>query len=134
MIITYIVIVVPLSIIIGVIGSERKIGFWPAFLWSALLSPLIGLVITLLSDKKGNKTYDFVYYKKLAKDAEQREDITEAINCYTDSLVSLENNYKNLDVKSEAARQMHIKVITEKIEDLKKTKQESLKSSLEYNS
>ena len=134
MIITYIVIVVPLSIIIGVIGSERKIGFWPALLWSALLSPLIGLVITLLSDKKGNKTYDFVYYKKLAKDAEQREDITEAINCYTDSLVSLENNYKNLDVKSEAARQMHIKVITEKIEDLKKTKQESLKSSLEYNS
>ena len=134
MIIIYLIITIPLSVVIGVIGNERKIGFWPAFLWSALLSPLIGLAITLLSDKKGDKTYDFVYYKRLAKDAEQHGDITEAIDYYTDSLVRLENDYKNLDMRSEVARQMHIKEMTNKIEALKNLKQESRKTSLESNS
>lgn len=38
------------AFIVGFIGSDRKIGFWGAFLWSVLLSPLIGLIITLVSE------------------------------------------------------------------------------------
>jgi len=37
----------------GYIGDSRKIGFWPAFLWSLFLSPIIGLIIAFASDKKG---------------------------------------------------------------------------------
>lgn len=37
------------TFIVAIIGGNRRIGFWPAFLLSALLSPLIGLIITLLS-------------------------------------------------------------------------------------
>ena len=41
-----------ISLLVGVVGKERKIGFGFAFLWAILLSPIIGLVIALLSDKK----------------------------------------------------------------------------------
>ena len=41
-----------LSLLVGVVGKDRKIGFGMSFLWAILLSPLIGLVIALLSDKK----------------------------------------------------------------------------------
>lgn len=40
------------SLIIGAIGRHRNIGFFFAFFWSILLSPLIGLAITLFSKKK----------------------------------------------------------------------------------
>ena len=38
-----------LSILVGLLGSSRKIGFGMAFLWSILLSPLIGVIITMAS-------------------------------------------------------------------------------------
>ncbi len=34
------------------IGTKRKIGYGKSVFWSIVLSPLIGLVITLLSEKK----------------------------------------------------------------------------------
>jgi len=41
-----------LFFIVGAIGRNRKIGFWLAFLISLGLSPLIGGIITLTSQKK----------------------------------------------------------------------------------
>ncbi len=38
-----------LSIVIGAIGSNRKIGFMESLLWSLFLSPLIGLIVTVSS-------------------------------------------------------------------------------------
>lgn len=39
-----------LSVLVGLVGSSRRIGFGWAFLASAILTPLVGLIITLLSD------------------------------------------------------------------------------------
>ncbi len=39
-----------LSVLVGLIGSHRKIGFGWAFLASLFFTPFIGLLITLLSD------------------------------------------------------------------------------------
>jgi len=41
------------SVIVGIVGIDRKIGFMAAFFLSLLLSPLIGIIITLTS-----KTHD----------------------------------------------------------------------------
>jgi len=42
-----------LAVLVGLLGKSRKIGFGMAFIWSLILSPLIGLIIVLLSkDKK----------------------------------------------------------------------------------
>ncbi|MGI4864147.1 MAG: SHOCT domain-containing protein [Janthinobacterium lividum] len=37
------------SFFVGLIGGERKIGFWGAFMLSLFLSPIIGLIATVLS-------------------------------------------------------------------------------------
>jgi len=42
------------SIVIGIIGSNRKIGFAGAFFLSLLLSPVIGLIIALTSKDKND--------------------------------------------------------------------------------
>ena len=42
------------SLIIGALGRHRNIGFLFAFLWSILLSPIIGLAITIFSKPKTN--------------------------------------------------------------------------------
>lgn len=51
------------SLIVGIIGSDRKIGFWGSFLLSLVLSPLIGLIIALLS----KNTSEDIYEKNLLK-------------------------------------------------------------------
>ncbi|MPM00638.1 hypothetical protein SDC9_46866 [bioreactor metagenome] len=43
--------------IVGAIGSSRKIGFFPAFLLSLLLSPIIGLIIVLCSERKSDAEF-----------------------------------------------------------------------------
>jgi len=44
-----------LSIVVGVLGRNRKFGFWGYFFASLLLTPVIGLVLVLASDKKPPK-------------------------------------------------------------------------------
>ena len=39
-----------LSVLVGIIGSRRRIGFGWAFLASLLLTPLVGLLLALISD------------------------------------------------------------------------------------
>ncbi len=38
------------NILVGIIGSRRNIGFGWAFLLSIIFSPVVGLLITLISD------------------------------------------------------------------------------------
>lgn len=41
-----------LSFFAAFAGEGKKVGYWGAFLWSILLSPLIGLIIGLISAPK----------------------------------------------------------------------------------
>ena len=41
-----------LSLLVGSIGNNRNIGFWGAFILSLILSPIIGLIFTLISNSK----------------------------------------------------------------------------------
>lgn len=40
------------SLVIGIIGSDKTLGFWGSFFISLLVSPVIGLIIVLLSKTK----------------------------------------------------------------------------------
>ncbi len=40
-----------LSVLVGLVGARRRIGFGWSFLLSVLLTPLIGLILTLLSEQ-----------------------------------------------------------------------------------
>lgn len=39
-----------LSVLVGLVGSNRRIGFGWSFLLSLIFTPLVGLICTLLSD------------------------------------------------------------------------------------
>ncbi|MBQ5899235.1 MAG: hypothetical protein IIW87_04925 [Alistipes sp.] len=39
-----------LSILVGLVGARRRIGFGWAFILSVILTPLLGLIFTLISD------------------------------------------------------------------------------------
>ena len=39
-----------LAVLVGIIGSRRRIGFGLAFLLSLIFTPLVGLIVALLTD------------------------------------------------------------------------------------
>ena len=45
------------SIVVGILGSDRKIGGFEAFLISLFLSPLVGLIFVLSSTKKSTLAF-----------------------------------------------------------------------------
>lgn len=49
---------VVLSLLVGLLGKSRKTGFGWSFVLSLFLSPLVGLIITLCSKKKGVEFVD----------------------------------------------------------------------------
>ena len=122
---TVIILWIGFALLVGVVGKNRKIGFGLAFLLAIILSPIIGLVIALLSKTKKDikEEHKFLEYNELAKKAEFKGQIDQAIDHYMDSLYHLENDYKNIkNKKLEEGRLNHIKNIKEKIEELKKKK------------
>ena len=44
-----------LALIVGAMGSDKTIGFWGGFLWSLLLSPVIGFFIVIASKSNQQK-------------------------------------------------------------------------------
>ncbi|MBO0938687.1 SHOCT domain-containing protein [Fibrella sp. HMF5335] len=47
-----------LSLFVGLIGSSRKIGFWSAFFLSLFLSPLLGLIFTIVSKSQSQEAFE----------------------------------------------------------------------------
>ena len=78
---------------VGSIGSGRKIGFFPAFIFSLILSPLIGWIITLAYPKEVN-TNDPVYNDNLhfAMKAYHKGNMKEAYERINSSILRLPDN------------------------------------------
>jgi len=47
-----------LAVGVGLFGMDKIIGFWGGFLWSLLLSPVIGAIIVILSKSKSQKAIE----------------------------------------------------------------------------
>ncbi|BDC98876.1 hypothetical protein [Persicobacter psychrovividus] len=56
-----------LSIIVGMLATDRTVGFWGGFLLSLILSPLIGFIITILSSEKED-----IQYQKILREEQMR--------------------------------------------------------------
>jgi hypothetical protein len=109
------------SILVGAFGKSRDYGFWSAFLFSLLLSPLIGLIIVLLSDKPTPKReHKWEIFDEEAKRAEFKGEFKLALDKYLDSLYHLKNDYNDLEKWAEKQRQEKIRIAELKVEDLKK--------------
>ena len=53
----YVLLWIFLSVIVGILGNRRSIGFIGAFLISLIISPIIGFIITLMFENKEEKEY-----------------------------------------------------------------------------
>jgi len=110
------------ALIVGLIGKDRKIGFGMAFLWSIILSPLIGLIIVLVSgNKKPKSVAKYRQFNEIAKKAEYKGRYKEAIDKYMDALYHLENDYKGkrLPKQVEFKHRNYIAKLKEKVKQLK---------------
>jgi hypothetical protein len=52
---TYILYYVIICFVIGLLGMNRKLGFWGYFFFSFLFTPVLGVVILLASDRRPPK-------------------------------------------------------------------------------
>lgn len=68
-----------LALVIGLLGNNRKIGFAGAFFLSLLLSPLIGLIITLCSKDKEDEAYKAQMLETQKKQQETLNKVQETV-------------------------------------------------------
>ena len=94
-----------LCLLIASAGSKRKIGWGLSFAASLFLSPLVGLALVLLSDKKANGPQRWKQYEEDAKRAELKGNTKEAVEGYCDAIYYLENDYPNLSTREQEMRE-----------------------------
>ncbi len=104
MFIFYILFWIVFSFVVGSIGDKRKIGFFWSFFVALIFSPIIGLIIALISDKKmyntnntNNQKHSFEEYLEKGKKSEYKGNYETAIDNYMDALYHLDNDYDELD-------------------------------------
>ena len=132
MIIGFIIVWIGLGYAVAEMGKTRRIGHSSAFWISVLFSPLLGLLIVLISPEvEGGTTQRssgasgggngdrFKVSLDDAKKAEFKGEIEKAISLYQDTLYYLDNDYKNLNDKVEKNRQATIADVRGRIEKLK---------------
>ncbi|AEV31424.1 hypothetical protein [Owenweeksia hongkongensis] len=102
---------------VGLLGQKRKIGFGWAFFWAIIVSPLIGLIIVLLSDKP--QAHHYKVHEDQGKKEEYKRNFEKAIGHYQDALYHLENDYKNLKSSEDRSRQQLIQHLQSKVEKLR---------------
>ena len=73
---------VGLSILIGLIGSARQISFWGAFFLSLFFSPIVGLIVTLLS--------------KTEAEVQRQQELFDLQHQQKEALRSIQSNTANL--------------------------------------
>jgi hypothetical protein len=133
MIIGFLIVWVGLGYAVAEMGKTRRIGHSSAFWISVLFSPILGLLIVLISPEVDGKTSQSSsgasrgvsgdrYKVSLdeAKKAAFKGEIEKAISLYTDTLYYLDNDYKNMNNKAEQSRQSLMNDIIEKVEELKR--------------
>ena len=74
-----------LSLVVGVFGADRKIGFWGSLFLSLFLSPLIGFIGVALSERE-NVTVSPTQYLKAADKLTDDNDFDRAIANLNQSL------------------------------------------------
>lgn len=120
-----------LSIIIGVVGSSRKIGFLGGFFLSLLLSPLIGIIITVSS-----KTNDAIRYEKEILETQKKQHETleqiksQNVSSIADDLKKIKELLLNSVITEEEFEKMKKKIISN-LEENSNKKDENILLPLE---
>ena len=135
MIIGFIIVWIGLGYAVAEMGKTRRIGHSSALWISLLFSPLLGLLIVLISPEvegsitqrnSGGGVSRDRYKVSLdeAKKAAYKGEIEKAIGLYKDTLYYLDNDYNNMNNKAEQSRKSLMSDIQYRIKELE-SKQET---------
>lgn len=89
---------------IGTLGSNRNIGFWGAFFISLLLSPLIGLIITLISKDKETQEYNRKLLETLQNQQESLNKFSGSYQTYNYETNYIDEELEKLETLRKTAR------------------------------
>lgn len=136
MIIGFIIVWIGLGYAVAEMGKTRRIGHSSAIWISVLFSPLLGLLIVLISpevegsitqrNSGGGVGVSGDRYKVSldeAKKAAYKGEIEKAINLYQDTLYYLDNDYNNMNNKAEQSRQSLMSDIQHRIKELESNRE-----------
>ena len=134
MIIGFIIVWIGLGYAVAEMGKTRRIGHSSALWISLLFSPLLGLLIVLISPEvegsitqrnSGGGVSRDRYKVSLdeAKKAAYKGEIEKAINLYQDTLYYLDNDYNNMNNKAEQSRQSLMSDIQHRIKELESNRE-----------
>lgn len=100
------------SFIVGLIGVEKKIGFWGGFFVSLIFSPIIGLIITIISKSPEEEKYkqDILITQKKQEESLQRLSQTSPISI-TDELNKLIKLREEDSISEEEFQKLKSKII-----------------------
>lgn len=110
---------IAMSLLVGLYGKSRTIGFWAAFILSILLSPLVGLIVAACTKRIDTTQYRYKEYYEIAKKEEFKGNLAVAIDKYQDALYYLKNDHNNLPKKQAESYNSLIASIEAKIDELK---------------
>ncbi len=131
MIIGLIIVWIGLGYAVAEMGKTRRIGHSSAFWISVLFSPLLGLLIVLISpevegdtrisNNRNNSVNRDRYKTSLdeAKKAAYKGEVEKSISLYQDTLYYLDNDFDNMNNKAEQSRQSLMNDIRGRIVELK---------------
>ena len=125
-IIGYLIIWTVTAFLVAYLGKEKEIGYWSTFTISLLLSPIVAIIVAILSKQilvgssnDANGKHRFKTKLDEAKKAEYKGQIEASIDLYMDTLYYLENDYKNMKGEFEMKRLDLIIELKSKVEELK---------------
>jgi phosphate/sulfate permease len=115
----FIFIWIGLCFLVALAGTEKSLGYWGTFFISLLLSPLLGLIIALVSGSRIKRKVSSNFSNlNLALKAENRGDIKEAWKYYMDALFDIKNAPKSNNKYVRNYRTKQIAEIESKIKEI----------------
>ena len=111
-----------LALIMGFVSSNMDRGFWFGFFLSLLLSPVIAIIIILVTKpdtKSPEKQHKYMGFKEEADREFFKSNHEKALDLYLNALFHLENDYPKLGKKEEALRLKRVNEVEEKITQTK---------------
>jgi phosphate/sulfate permease len=110
---------ISLCFLVALAGTEKSVGYWGTFFLSLLVSPLIGLIIALVSSPRIRREFSIGFSNlDLASKSENRGDSKEAWRYYMDALFDIKNAPKSSDKYVRNYRTKKITEIESKIEEI----------------
>jgi hypothetical protein len=106
------------SVLVASMSKSKKIGFGTVLIWSLFVSPVIGLIIVLLSKDKPKINTEWKWDLKAAEEAALQKEYVKAIDLYMEALLHLKHDIEYGDNPNKESCLMKVDEVKLNIKEL----------------